>query len=55
MMRKLFLGAAAAAVALSVVPAQAAPTMQCADGFEAVCLVIALPCIVAPKYFACPA
>jgi hypothetical protein len=43
---RLLLGGLAAAVALSVMPAHAAPRVTCAEGFEAVCLVIGATCIV---------
>jgi hypothetical protein len=48
MRTRILLGGIAAALALSVMPAaQAAPAIQCAEGFEAVCFVICLverPC-----------
>lgn len=56
MRTRILLGTVAAALALgTVAPAQAAPKIMCARGFEAVCLVISLPCILVPKYFDCPA
>lgn len=53
-MRKLLAGAAIAGLAVTVAaPAHAEPQVKCIDEVEAVCLVLSLPCILAPKYFAC--
>lgn len=47
MRSRLLLGGVAAAVALSIAPsAQAAPRITCAEGFEALCTVIGLTCLV---------
>jgi hypothetical protein len=43
---RLVLGGVAAAVALSVTPAHAAPRITCAEGFEVVCTVIGATCLV---------
>jgi hypothetical protein len=54
-MRKLLAGTAIAALAVTVAaPAHAEPQVRCAEGFEAVCLVLSAPCILLPKYFVCP-
>jgi hypothetical protein len=47
MRKRLLLGTVAAAMALTVAPAaHAQPRVTCAEGFEAICTVIALTCVV---------
>jgi hypothetical protein len=49
MRTRLVLGGLAAALALAVgVPAQAAPRPACAEGFETLCAVLALTCVLEP-------
>jgi hypothetical protein len=44
---RMLLGGLAAALALTVAaPAQAAPRLTCAEGFEAICTVVAVTCWV---------
>ena len=46
---RIALGGLAAALALvSAAPAQAAPRPACAEGFETVCSVLALTCVLEP-------
>lgn len=46
MRARLLLGGLAAALALTTVPAQAAPRLTCAEGFEVICTVVAVTCWV---------
>ena len=49
MRTRIALGGLAAALALgTVAPAQAAPRPTCAEGFEIVCTVIGLTCLIDP-------